>query len=255
MLDYIAIDRRSSGRLLAGHIAELPGHRSDHRLAGQTLVPLRWSLPEAKANDFRTVLAIAMDSWTTHHTMTDITETVQAAVTLGKGRPRLQLARHSAFESCLHDAVRTAATDADRRNARRELQASKDAINRDERQAQTEFILQNIGGGGWGKTDMSPKLRDMPYLGERDNKIYKRTSIATRATRHYRHMFEEVPEVEPLDGAFAVGERTLAETLARPQEDFEIAMTADIVAASFWDCPKGKTANGTWFRLRLGPRR
>lgn len=71
VLDYIAIDGLSSGRLLSGHIAELPGHRSDHRLVGQALslatpswnaserrtrgrpVPLRWSLPGNKTDDSR----------------------------------------------------------------------------------------------------------------------------------------------------------------------------------------------------------
>lgn len=222
-------------RLLAGHIAELPSNRNDHRLVGETLslntrtwnasdrhkrrrpIPLPWALPTHQTDNFLQVRATAMDQWTPQHTRAEVTQMVQTAMALGRGRARPhQMARQISLEKQLQDAVRTANADGERRRARRELQAAHNTIGKEKQAAQHEFVLQNICAGGWGKQDLAPKLHDMPYLSDGNMKIYETTTIARRAKEHYTTIFGEARNPELLDGPSAMGESTLEEKLTQP---------------------------------------
>lgn len=73
-------------------------------------------------------------------------------------------------------------------------------------------------------------------------KISETAAISARATRHYKHHFEEIPNTEPLEGPFAISELDLAMILEQPQEDWEVGVNATDVVTAFQGCPKGKTA-------------
>lgn len=192
---------------------------------------------------FAHLLREAMDNWTPQHALTGVTEAMQAATALGKGRPRPhQLARYTPLQRLHQDAICEAPTDAERRLARRELQAAIDTISKEKQKTQHDIILQNVAAGGWGKNDLAQKLSDTPYLDDGSNKIDKTTRIGQMATKHHRQIFGETKSTEPLQGPHAIDELALAEKLAQPQEGYEFAVTAEDVTDAFRGCPKGKTA-------------
>lgn len=238
ILDYIAVDACTTPRLSPRHVGQsILLHTTSWNVAGRhrrsNPQPIRWTLPAKKQDEFRALLHHEMDEMPGDANL--VTAAVQKAAALGRGQKRAHhMARHSTTERELHDELRRADTDAQRRAIRRRMHAARDAMRREKDQAQREYGLAHIADGGWGQSDLAPRLAEMPYLQHDATKAYESAHIAALATQHYKHIFENIPRVPRLRGQHSVTHQKLCNLVAATRfsdEDKRYIDDADVLGA------------------------
>lgn len=126
----------------------------------------RRSIPEERLAEFTSYIQTAMqDINPADATLRSLTTFAQHALRFGKGRGLpYRPARHSETESRLTDAIRMTTDDAVRRDLHRELFHNKPMIQHEKDTSMFEYVLNHTQNGGWGKSVMTTRLQDMPWL-------------------------------------------------------------------------------------------